>query len=179
MGMSISKPLPRPQESKIGPSGIFRFLPPPPLFILQPLLTRIVRKVAVQRPELFARLGDSCNKRFLIDPQNMPFMLMLLPNAEQPQLTAIGRGQEIAHDVLISATFLTLLKMIDGRSDGDALFFSRDLRIEGDTEAVVALRNALDDMDGTLVDEVVATFGPLSGPLRRAVDFLERSTNSK
>jgi predicted lipid carrier protein YhbT len=53
--------------------------------------------------------------------------------------------------------------MIDGSLDGDALFFSRDLRISGDTEAVVTLRNALDDLDGSVVDTVLRSFGPLSG----------------
>jgi predicted lipid carrier protein YhbT len=40
-----------------------------------------------------------------------------------------------------------LLGMIDGTYDGDALFFSRDLTIEGDTEAVLALRNALENAE--------------------------------
>ncbi|AGH97674.1 hypothetical protein A11S_851 [Micavibrio aeruginosavorus EPB] len=49
--------------------------------------------------------------------------------------------------------------MIDGRYDGDALFFSRDIYIEGDTEAVVCLRNALDDIDGNIADYVAHFFG--------------------
>ena len=54
--------------------------------------------------------------------------------------------------------------MIDGSLDGDALFFSRDLRVSGDTEAVVALRNALDDLQGSALDSVLEAFGPLSKP---------------
>lgn len=50
--------------------------------------------------------------------------------------------------------------MIDGRYDGDALFFTRDLSVEGDTEAVVCLRNALDDVEGSIADDVAAFFGP-------------------
>ena len=34
----------------------------------------------------------------------------------------------------------------------------------GDTEAVVALRNALDDVEGGALDSVIAAFGPLSKP---------------
>ena len=49
--------------------------------------------------------------------------------------------------------------MVDGRLDGDALFFSRDLQVSGDTEAVVSLRNALDDLEGSVADDVAAVFG--------------------
>jgi len=177
--MSVSKPLSKASSQGGEARGFSRLLPPPPLFILQPLLTRIVLKVAQRCPDLFVRLGDNSSKHYLIDPTNLPFMLLLQPNAEHPKLTAIRRGKAVESDVHISATFLTLLTMIDGRSDGDALFFNRDLHIEGDIEAVVALRNALDDMDATLVDEVITTFGPLSPPLRGIVNFMERATGSK
>lgn len=176
MGMNTSKPLSDTQSRTIKPSWFSRALPPPPLFLLQPLLARIVTKIAAKCPGLFTRLGESCDKRFLIDPLNLPFKLLLLPDPEHPQLTAVRRTRAVEHDVLISATFVTLLTMIDGRSDGDALFFNRELHIEGDTEAVVALRNALDDMDATLVDEVIDTFGLFSAPLRKAVNFMERAT---
>lgn len=49
--------------------------------------------------------------------------------------------------------------MVDGRYDGDALFFTRDLRVEGDTEAIVCLRNALDDVEGSVADDIAAFFG--------------------
>ena len=165
------------QNKKI--HGTLRLLPPPPLFLLQPILARIVSNVAARRPELFARLGQNGSKRYLIDPSNMPFKLLLQPDAERPRLIAVQRAQKVESDVRISAKFLTFLTMIDGHSDGDSLFFNRDLHIEGDVEAVVALRNALDDMDATLVDEVLASFGPLSGPLRRLVNFIERGSDKK
>lgn len=154
--------------------GFARLLPPLPLFALQPLLGHIVTTVARRHPELFARLGDSCGKRFLIDPSNLPFFLLLQPDAKRPQLRACRRGQDVAHDVYISGTLLTLLGMIDGQTDSDALFFSRDLTITGDSEAVVALRNALDNMDGTLADDVAASFGPLSRPVRAFFDLANK-----
>ncbi len=40
---------------------------------------------------------------------------------------------------------LVLIGLLDGTYDGDALFFTRDLVIEGDTAAVLALRNAIED----------------------------------
>ncbi len=160
-------------ESRLGggkAQGIARFLPPLPLFPLQPLFGRIVKDVAKRHPELFARLGPSCSKRYLINPSNVPFFLLLQPDPENPQLRAYNRGVGVEHDVYISGTFVTLLKMIDSQVDSDALFFNRDLTITGDAEAVVALRNALDDMDATLADDVAASFGPLKRPVRAIID---------
>jgi len=61
---------------------------------------------------------------------------------------------------------------IDADLDGDALFFSRALVIEGNTEAVVSLRNALDDIDGSVAERVAAMFGP---PGRATLAMLRRA----
>ena len=53
-----------------------------------------------------------------------------------------------------------MLALAEGRVDGDALFFARRLVVDGDMEAVLALRNALDD-NGI---DIVKSFGRLSGP---------------
>ncbi len=162
-----------------GARGFARLAPPIPLFALQPLLGHIVTTIAGRHPELIARLGDNCRKRFLIDPHNLPFFLLLQPDPDRPRLKAYGRARDIEHDVHISGTFLTLLRMIDGQSDSDALFFNRDLTITGDTEAVVALRNALDNMDVTLADDVAACFGPLSRPVRAVIDLTFKFASPK
>jgi len=128
---------------------------------------------------LFARLGDSCKKRFLINPRNMPFFLLLQPDPDSPQLHAYNRGRHVEHDVCLSATFQVLLRMIDSQTDSDALFFNRDLIITGDTEAIVALRNALDDMDATLADDVADCFGPLSRPVRSLFDLASTMRSAK
>lgn len=163
----------------VGPRGGARFLPPLPLFALQPLLGHIVTTVARRHPGIFARLGDSSRKRFLIDPHNLPFFLLLQPDPGRPRLRAYNRGREVEHDVYISGALLTLLRMIDGQTDSDALFFNRELTIAGDSEAGVALRNALDDMDGTLADDVAASFGALSRPARAVFDMANKLAGMK
>ena len=55
-----------------------------------------------------------------------------------------------------------------GAFDGDALFFSRDLVIEGDTAAVLALRNAIDDAELDLSAEAQAMSGPFAAPVQTA-----------
>ena len=159
--------------------GIARLLPPMPLFALQPLLRHIVTTIAGRHPELFSRLGDNCKKRFLIDPTNLPFFLLLQPDPAKPQLHAYNRGRNVEHDVCVSATFQVLLRMIDAQTDSDALFFNRELAIAGDTEAIVALRNAVDDMDTTLADDVAGCFGPLSRPVRSMFDLASTIKGAK
>ena len=153
-------------------------LAPVPLALLQPILTRIATHVARTRPELFERLGPHAGKRFLIDPVDLPFVLMLTPERKLPRLNAYRRHQQPPHDAAIAGRFFKLLDMIDGSLDGDAMFFSRDLQVSGDTEAVVALRNALDDFEGSALDSVIASFGVLSGPATVALSGL-RSARGK
>ena len=69
-----------------------------------------------------------------------------------------------AADAAIRGALKTLVDLLEGRLDGDALFFSRELAIEGDTEAVVALRNAVDDAEIDLAEDVLSVLGPASRP---------------
>jgi O2-independent ubiquinone biosynthesis accessory factor UbiT len=133
---------------------------PVPLFPLQPVLGRIVRNIARQRPEIFSRIGPHTHKCFIIDPTNMPFVLVLHPDPENPRLRAARRDAAPVYDARITGSFLTLLDVADGRVDGDALFFTRDLIVEGDTEAAVCLRNALDDLEGGIAADVAKMLGP-------------------
>jgi len=143
-----------------------------PLAVLRPILGHIATHVARTRPQLFSRLGAHADKLYMIDPIDLPFVLLLRPNSARPSLSAARRSTRPQHDAAIGGTFLNLLAMMDGSLDGDALFFSRDLRVSGDTEAVVALRNALDDFEGSALDAAVSSFGPLAPPLQLAVSAL-------
>lgn len=174
--------MPAPVRVDRAPSPLLALLQPVPglllaalpLALLQPILSRIAAHVARNRPELFARLGPHAGKRFLIDPVDLPLVLVLRPDAARPTLKAYRRPDAPRHDAAVAGSFLNLMQMIDGSLDGDALFFSRDLHVSGDTEAVVALRNALDDVEGSALDSVIASLGPLSHPTALAVSALRR-----
>jgi predicted lipid carrier protein YhbT len=64
-----------------------------------------------------------------------------------------------------------LLDLAEGRADGDALFFQRRIRIDGETEAVLLLRNALDGAEIDLVGDVFPPLRPLASPLRALVEI--------
>ncbi|MFQ5622508.1 MAG: SCP2 domain-containing protein [Paracoccaceae bacterium] len=163
-----------PPTSGSGHGGVLAFfpMPPLPLFVLQPVLHRIVTRIAAENPGMFNRLGPHRRDVFLIDPVNMPFRLLLRPDPDDLMFRAVSRRETPAHDAGIAGRFLDLLRLMDADEDGDALFFSRELTVTGDTEAVVCLRNALDDVEGSIADRVARMFGP---PGRVALSVLRRA----
>jgi predicted lipid carrier protein YhbT len=127
--------------------------------VVQPILSRVVRRIAARHPSLFARLGPHQGTDFLIDPVDLPFALHLRPDPGALLFRAVPRDAVPQAGAVIRGRFL-LLELVDSEEDGDAAFFSRDLEVTGDTEAVVRLRNALDDVDGSIAEETAAMFGP-------------------
>ena len=139
--------------------GLHLGLMPIPIPLINLILRRLVKRIARARPQIFDRLDGHHHKWFRIDITNLPFVLHLRPHPVHPQLRSYRRPSAPPVQGRIAGTFLTLLGMIDGRYDGDALFFTREIQIEGDTEAVVCLRNALDDLDRNFADDVADFFG--------------------
>ena len=155
---------PKPALSPILIGGLVaRPLPPS---VLQPALTAAMATLNSRHPGLFERLTDLEKPLYLIDPVDLPLVFILNADADRPTLTAKRTPSGMETVATIRGPLLKLLELLEGRTDGDALFFSRDLVIEGDTEAVVALRNAVDGTEIGLLNEVADAFGPLSAPVR-------------
>ncbi len=148
-----------------------RALPLAPLSIS---MTAYARRVAKSHPGLFRRLGVHDHARFVLDPTDLPFVICLEPNGGTPRVQVMrGPGEGAAR---IAGPLAALLGLVHGAFDGDALFFSRDLVIEGDTAAALALRNAVDDAELDLSQEIAAMSGPLAAPIKRLIGFAERRT---
>ncbi|WP_296713285.1 SCP2 sterol-binding domain-containing protein [Rhodoblastus sp.] len=154
-------------------AAALRFAPLAPLSLAG---ARLAKSLGRRHPSLFARLGEQAGKSFLIDPTDLPFVFLLAPQPQAPRLEALRRDDIGSWDARIAGSFAGLLGLVHGAYDGDALFFSRDLIIEGDTEAVLALRNAIDNEEIDLAGEAAALFGPLellaSRPVRRLAAFV-------
>jgi predicted lipid carrier protein YhbT len=118
--------------------------------------------MAERHPCLFARLGPHAEKRFLIDPTDLPFSFLIRPQPARPRIDVRRRAPASAWDCRIAGPLAALLGMIHGAYDGDALFFSRDIVIEGDTEAALALRNAIDNAEIDLFTEAAVSLGAAS-----------------
>lgn len=112
-----------------------------------PLLTLSLRSLARRRPRLFDRLGEYRTARYLIDPKDLPFSFIVTPDGEMSEVRVIGNHDHAAVDVVIKGPIFILLGLLDGTLDGDALFFHRVISVSGRTEAVLALRNAIEDAE--------------------------------
>ena len=148
----------------------FALRPVPPA-LLGPFLNLALTAVSRRHPDVMARLETLGDAEFLIDPVDLPFSFLLRPGAPSPVLKPVGGdGEGIGRPTaIIRAPLLALIDLLEGRLDGDALFFSRDLAIEGDTEAVLTLRNALDSGEIDLIEDLLSPLGPLDRPARWAL----------
>jgi len=145
-------------------------LRPLPPALLQPALNTAMSAIRRRHPGVFDRLACLDNPIYLIDPTDLPFMFLLRPDPDAPSLMAVAEADADGATATIRGPLLTLIELMEGRLDGDALFFSRELVVEGDTEAVVALRNAVDGAEIDVVSDLLSLLGPLSGPARVLAD---------
>ena len=118
-----------------------------PLFPLEMAARHLLTNAMKARPSFASRLGEHAGRIFAIDPVDCPFVFLITPEAGRATMRLARDAATAVYDARIAAPLVVLLGMIDGTYDGDALFFSRDLVIEGDTEAVLALRNAIEDAE--------------------------------
>lgn len=120
---------------------------------------------------VFERLDGLDNPNFLIEPADLPVRFLLSVALPSPRLAVIGEDEDLGIEpaATIRGPMPVLIDLLEGRIDGDALFFSRSLAVEGDMAAVVALRNAVDGAEVSLVEDLLAPLGPLGVPARALV----------
>jgi O2-independent ubiquinone biosynthesis accessory factor UbiT len=151
-----------------------------PLWPLALAAARLAPSLVQRHEKMFARLGEQAGKTFLIDPTDLPFVFVLSPRPDRPRLDTIRREAAGRWDARVAGPLAALIGLVHGAYDGDALFFSRDLVIEGDTAAVLALRNAIDNEEIDLSREASALLGPLetiaAAPVRRLASMMGRWT---
>lgn len=167
---------PRPLAIEKVPPLLSVALRPLPLRPVSAALTALTRSTAKRHPSLFRRLGPYASAHFVLDPTDLPFVISLFPDAARPHVTLHRRAQAVPGDSRIAGPLSALLGLVHGAFDGDALFFSRDLVIEGNTEAALALRNAIDDAELDIGAEVQALSGPFAGLIRRAITVVQNRT---
>lgn len=144
-------------------------LGPLPPVVLQPVLDVAMAIIGRRHPGLFDRLAGLAECAVLIDPIDLPFGFVLRPSPP-PSLVAVAKDRQTeTPTATIRGPLSTLIRLLEGKLDGDALFFSRDLVVEGDTEALVTLRNAIDGASIDVLDDLLSVLGPLAGPAGRMV----------
>ena len=120
-------------------------LRPLPRRPLQMLLSIVTRLMARRHPDVFQRLRGLGPSAIVIDATDLPFLFAFRPNAAGDKLRIVERDDDDTPAIArIRGPLGALLALLQGTQDGDALFFSRTLTIEGDMAAVLTLRNAID-----------------------------------
>lgn len=148
--------------------------------LLGPGLSATAFLAARRHPDLFERLAAIPDPIFALVPDELPVAFVLRADARRPRLRAIPKNALGATkaSATIRGPLRLLAALADGRLDGDTLFFSREITLEGSTEAAVALRNALDNAELGGLAELVLPPGPVAALaqrlLRRGGGVLER-----
>lgn len=145
-----------------------------PLWPVSMALSQLARNLLQTHPQILIRLDKYQYSDFLLDITDLPFMLRLEPAGAR--LRALRRSGSVSADARIFGTLAAFLAMLHGVEDGDSLYFAGGVQIEGDTSAVLALRNALDDAEIDLSAEIARALPLLAPPMRLALPQLEHLT---
>ena len=143
-----------------------------PIALVQKLVDSVYNRALQQHPDLFDRLGDAADKTFSFSPTDIDLAFSVHPRRRL--IRTCRRSATPATDANVTGPLLTLLALLEGRIDGDAVFFSRSLTVTGDMEAMVALRNALDDCNFDLPADLAGLAGPMAVPFRHLAELVRR-----
>ena len=113
---------------------------------------------------------EGCRVRLRITDLNLDWLIRIGAGRVVPE------AREQAHDVCISGHFLEFALLATRQADPDTLFFQRRIRIEGDTELGLGVKNTLDGMDW---DEMPAPLTALLEHLSKAIARLESLARDK
>ncbi len=85
-------------------------------------------------------------------------------------------SSHIPWDVRISGKLIDFWRLANRSEDPDTLFFNRDLKLEGDTDAALYIKNLLDALEFDLDRHLEEVVGPRWAPqVRGFIERIERS----
>jgi len=131
-----------------------------PLPLMEAIANLAYQRVLSRHPTLFERLDEFSGRSFGFVPTDLPVAFVAKP--QDGRIVVRRKPMRDTVDVRVEAPFGVLLQLLQGDADGDALFFSRDIRVEGEMEALLALRNSLDDASVDLVGDLLGDGSPLA-----------------
>ena len=159
--MSLPTPLAR---------GFMRLMP---ASVLAQLVAVLMRKMEHRHPRLFRNLARLDRAVVFIEPSDIPHRFALRIGVPAPSVEVLGDTAETP-DACIKGNLDALLNLLEGRIDGDMMFFARDILISGDISVIVALRNTLDREEINLLDDIASLGGPFARPVKNVAHVLGR-----
>ncbi len=147
-----------------------------PPFVLARAVDALLRGMQRAHPRLFLNLARLKPSIVHVEPTDIPHRFALKYGGdEKASIRILSKWDQGTADASVKGDLDILLNLLEGRIDGDALFFTRGLVITGDTSAIVALRNTLDREEIDLFADITGLFGPLAKPVGRALTALGRA----
>lgn len=146
-----------------------------PRALLAPLVDAVVRRLGRSHPKLMASLSQLESGTVYIAPIDLPYGFALTIGGGQDARLQIVEAAPLQASASLSGSVAALLDLLEGRIDGDTLFFRRDLLVSGNAAVVVGLRNVLDREELRITDELGALCGPLRPAARRVAVAAERA----
>ncbi|MBK1637895.1 hypothetical protein CKO24_02355 [Rhodothalassium salexigens DSM 2132] len=169
----------RTDEMSLGPASITPLTPlgllarPLPRRPLERLLQGLADRLVERHPEMLDRVADAGSARLYLRASDLPWHALIAIESDRAEVWLLDEAPgESEWDAAIEGPLARLLATAGGTDDGDALFFSREIRVTGNSDLAVALRNALDGAEIDFVDELSGMFGPASGLATRGIGAL-------
>jgi predicted lipid carrier protein YhbT len=131
-----------------------------------------MQAMVASHPAMPGRLASFAGSRVRIEIADLSLALVIRFGTT-PSLRP-ARPREVV-DTTVRGELPALLALLEGRVDGDTLFFSRAISIRGDVGLVLALRNAVDDAEIDLVADLCGLLGPLAPLARRLAPLAMRA----
>jgi predicted lipid carrier protein YhbT len=142
-----------------------------PAGLLQGMIDILLQSMRRRHPSLFRDLARLDGAIIRIEPSDLPHQFVLKYGQGSTTLTVTG-PQGHSGDTCVRGKLGALLSLLEGQTDSDKLFFSREIEITGDTSVIVTLRNTLDREEINLLDDMAALCGPLATPARVVASFV-------
>jgi predicted lipid carrier protein YhbT len=146
-----------------------------PAPVLAGMVALLMRGMRRRHPRLMQNFGRLDPATVHVLPTDLPHRFAIDYGDGRMTVRVLLEPEPPAADATIRASLANLIEMLEGRIDGDAMFFTRGIEITGSTSVIVAVRNTLDREEIVLRDDIAALFGPLERPARRVGRALEHA----
>ncbi len=143
-----------------------------PSAVLEKAVEVVLRRMRGRFPKLFRNLSELPAAAVLLTPTDIQHQF-LLEIGQDPVMFSVIQGKDFPVNAHISGSLEAMIDMLEGRADGDMLFFARDIQVTGDTSIIVALRNTLDREEINLFHEITGLCGPFAQPARMALTLAD------
>ena len=132
------------------------------------MIDRLMQHMQNRHSRLFQSLARLDAAIVRIEPTDIPHAFILSYGQGVTSLT-LAKSTDQPCDACIKGKLESLLDMLEGRIDGDMMFFLRDINIIGNISVIVSLRNTLDREEINLVEDMTSMCGPFAAPARGVV----------